>query len=66
MDAIGLLIFIVVAGVILWLVNSYIPMEANVKKILNIVAIIIILFVVLHAFGVFDYFRGVNVPKLHR
>ena len=66
MDAIGLLIFIIVAGVILWAVNTYIPMQPSIKKILNIVAVIIIILVVLSAFGVFDYLGGFRVPRLHR
>ena len=64
MDAIGLLVFIIVAGVVLWAVNKYIPMQPNIKNILNIVAVVIIILVVLNAFGVFSYLRGVKVPRI--
>ena len=35
---IGLVITLVVIGVLLWLVNTYIPMDAKIKQILNAVA----------------------------
>jgi predicted membrane protein len=66
MDALSLLIFIVIAGVIVWAVNAYAPMQPTIKNIFNIVAVIVVALVVLNAFGVFDYFRGVSVPKLHK
>jgi 1-acyl-sn-glycerol-3-phosphate acyltransferase len=46
----------------MWLVNSYIPMEARIKNILNIVVIIGVLLLVLNAFGVFRYLGNFNIP----
>jgi hypothetical protein len=43
---------IVVVGVILWLINAYVPMQATVKKILNVVVIIVLILWLLNAFGV--------------
>lgn len=40
-----------VVGVVLWLVNSYIPMEATVKKILNAVVVIVLVLWLLSVFG---------------
>ena len=40
MDLISLIIVIVIIGVILYLVNQYIPMDAKIKQILNIVIVI--------------------------
>lgn len=40
MDLISLIIVIVIIGVILYLVNQYIPMDAKIKQILNIVVVI--------------------------
>jgi hypothetical protein len=40
MDLISLVISLIVIGVLLWLVNTYIPMDGNIKKILNAVVII--------------------------
>jgi len=52
MSLIQLVIILVVVGVILWAINNYIPMQANVKKILNIVVVIVVILFVLNAFGV--------------
>lgn len=40
---INLLITLVVVGVILWLVNTYIPMDGKIKSILNIVVVIAVI-----------------------
>jgi hypothetical protein len=42
MSLISLVAVLIVVGVLLWLVNSYIPMDAKVKQILNVVVIIAI------------------------
>jgi hypothetical protein len=49
---ISLIVTIVVVGVILWLINAYVPMQATVKKILNVVVIIVLILWLLNAFGV--------------
>ena len=49
---INVLITLVVVGVLLWLVNTYIPMDAKIKQILNIVIIIAVVLWLLRAFGV--------------
>lgn len=54
MSLINLIITLVVVGVLLWLINSYIPMQATIKKILNVVVIIIVILWLLSAFGIFD------------
>lgn len=61
MSLIQLLVVIAVAGVVLWLVDSYIPMNATIKTILNIVVIIAVLIMVLNAFGVLDYMPNLRV-----
>jgi len=40
MELIQIIIILVVIGVLLWLVNTYIPMDEKVKQILNVVVII--------------------------
>ena len=49
---ISIIVTLVIVGVILWLVNSMIPMEANLKKILNVVVIICVCLWLLSAFGI--------------
>jgi hypothetical protein len=52
MSLITIVIVLVVVGVILWLINSYIPMQATIKKILNVVVVIAVILWLLSAFGV--------------
>jgi uncharacterized membrane protein (DUF441 family) len=40
MELIQLIVVVIVIGVLLWLVNTYIPMDSTVKQILNAVVII--------------------------
>jgi hypothetical protein len=47
-----LILTIVVVGVLLWLINTYVPMQATVKNILNIVVVIVLIIWILNAFGV--------------
>jgi hypothetical protein len=54
MSLIDLVIVLVVVGVALWLINTYIPMQANIKKILNVVVVIVVVLFVLNAFGILD------------
>ncbi len=51
MTLLSLILTIVVVGVLLWLINTYIPMQAAVKKILNVVVVIILIIWILNAFG---------------
>ena len=52
MPIIELLITLVIVGVILWAINTYIPMSNGIKKILNLVVIILVILYVLSAFGI--------------
>jgi hypothetical protein len=48
---VSILIGLIVVGVILWLVNSYIPMDHKIKAILNVVVVIGVIVWLLRAFG---------------
>ena len=60
MPILTILIVLVVAGVILWLVNTYIPMDRKIKSILNAVVVIIIIIWLLQAFGLLDSLKSVH------
>ena len=64
MSIIALIITLVVIGVILWLVNSYIPMDGKIKNILNVVVVICVVLWLLNVFGVFNMNLG-TVPRVH-
>lgn len=61
MPILNVLIVLVVAGVILWLVNTYIPMDSKIKNILNIVVVIIVIIWLLKVFGVLASLKGTNI-----
>lgn len=61
MPLINVLIVLVVVGVILWLVNNYIPMDRKIKNILNIVAVILVVIWLLRAFGLMDSLTSVRI-----
>lgn len=52
MEIITLLITLIVVGVLLWLVNKFIPMDAKIKMIINIVVVILVIIWLLRVFGV--------------
>jgi hypothetical protein len=64
MPIITVLIILVVVGLLLWLVNSYIPMDAKIKNILNVVVVILVVLWLLQIFGVFSANLG-TVPRIH-
>lgn len=51
MTLVGLLVTLVVVGLLLWLVNSMIPMQAQIKTILNVVVVVAVCLWLLNAFG---------------
>ncbi len=52
MDIVQILVLLVVIGVILWLVNTYIPMAAPIKTIINIVVVLLVCVWLLRIFGI--------------
>jgi hypothetical protein len=52
MPLMNLLITLVVVGVLLWLVNNYLPMDGKIKSILNVVVVIAVIIWLLRAFAI--------------
>ncbi|WP_319478827.1 Thivi_2564 family membrane protein [uncultured Draconibacterium sp.] len=61
MPILTIIIVILVVGVILWLVNNYIPMQRTIKNILNAVVVIILVIWLLKAFGVLDSLQNIKI-----
>jgi hypothetical protein len=61
MSLVTLVITLIVVGVLLWLVNSYIPMDAKIKKILNVVVVIVVVIWLLHVFGVLGSIENIRI-----
>ncbi|MGB5135775.1 MAG: Thivi_2564 family membrane protein [Prochlorococcaceae cyanobacterium] len=63
MDLVSLVITLIVVGVLLWLVNSYIPMDSKIKRILNIVVVVAVVIWLLNVLGLMDSIRGIRVGR---
>jgi len=61
MSLLTIIIVLIVTGVVLWLINSFIPMQSTVKRILNVVVVIVLIVWLLKAFGLFDSLLNIRV-----
>jgi len=61
MSLLTIVLVIVVVGILLWAVNSFIPMDGKIKNILNVVVVIALVLWLLKAFGILDSLGGVRV-----
>jgi uncharacterized membrane protein YhdT len=64
MSLISLVITLIVIGVLLWLVNAYIPMDGKIKRILNIVVVVCVVLWLLFAFGILNHSGDIRVPRV--
>jgi len=61
MPVLTILVVLIVVGVLLWLVNTYVPMDRKIKNILNIVVVIIVVIWLLQAFGLLSSLKSLRV-----
>ena len=61
MPLLSLVAVLIVVGVLLWLVNTYIPMDAKIKNILNAVVVIGVVIWLLQAFGLLGALNNIRV-----
>jgi hypothetical protein len=61
MSLLTVVIVLIVVGVLLWLINAYIPMDRKVKNILNIVVVIVLVIWLLKAFGIWGSMDTIKV-----
>jgi hypothetical protein len=61
MPLLQILEVLIVVGVLLWLVNRFIPMQGSIKSILNGVVIIAVVLWLLNAFGLFHSLSRIHV-----
>jgi hypothetical protein len=63
MPLIQVVIALIVVGVLLWLVNRYIPMASSIKSILNAVVVIAGVVWLLKVFGLWSYITNIHVGR---
>jgi hypothetical protein len=61
MPLLTIVVVLIVVGVLLWLVNNYIPMDSKIKSILNAVVVILVVLWLLQAFGLLGTLGGIRI-----
>ncbi|MEN9403678.1 MAG: hypothetical protein RL091_2381 [Verrucomicrobiota bacterium] len=64
MPLLNVVLTLIVVGVVLWLINAYIPMQSTIKKILNAVVVIVVVLWLLYAFGVINNSGDIHLPQV--
>ena len=63
MPLITVVVVLVVVGVLLYLINAYIPMAGSIKTILNAVVVIVVVLWLLSVFGLMGEISNIRVGK---
>ena len=63
MPSVQILVVLIVVGVLLCLVNSFIPMAGSIKSILNAVVVILVVLWLLNVFGLFHSLSRIHVGR---
>jgi hypothetical protein len=61
MSLLTVIFVIVLAGVLLWALNQFIPMDSKIRGILNAVVVLLLVFWLLDVFGIVDSLRRIRV-----
>ena len=63
MPLVQVILILIVVGVLLWLVNNYIPMAGPIKSILNAVVVIVVVLWLLNVFGLLHNITKLRIGK---
>ena len=66
MSILALLLILVLMGVLLWAIKTYLPVDDKIKQLITVVVVVIAVILVLQAFGVLAYLQNVMVPRAGR
>ncbi|MFO1446940.1 MAG: Thivi_2564 family membrane protein [Opitutaceae bacterium] len=64
MPLVTVVITLIVVGVILWAINSFIPMQGTIKTILNVVVVVSVVLWLLYGTGVIGGSGDIHLPKI--
>jgi hypothetical protein len=64
MTLVQIAVVLIVIGVVMWLVNTYIPMMGAIKSLLNLVVFVVVLIWLLQLFGLIGPIPGVRIPAM--
>jgi ABC-type long-subunit fatty acid transport system fused permease/ATPase subunit len=60
MSLVGIVLTLVVVGVLLWLLNNYVPMDSKIKSIVNVVVVIVVVWL-LQGFGLLGSLQNIRM-----
>jgi hypothetical protein len=63
MPLVQVVLALIVVGVLLWLVNRFIPMAGSIKSILNAVVVICVVIWLLNIFGLMHYITNFHINR---
>jgi hypothetical protein len=63
MPLLQIVMALIVVGVLLWLVDRFIPMQATIKSIVNAVVVIAVVVWLLNVFGLFNSLSRIHVGR---
>ena len=61
MPLVQVVVVLIVVGILLWLINRFIPMQGTIKSILNAVVVIAVVLWLLNVFGLMSYLSHIRV-----
>ena len=61
MPLVELVLILIVVGILLWLINTFIPMDKKIKQIINAVVVIAVVIWLLKITGLWDYISSIRV-----
>ena len=64
MSLINIVVVLVMTGLVMWLINTYVPMASAIKSLLNVIVFVVVLVWVLQGVGVMGAIPGVTMPRL--
>jgi len=64
MPLLNVVLTLIVVGVVLWLINTYIPMQGTIKSILNFVVVAAVILWLLYGFGVLNHSGDIHLPEV--
>ena len=63
MPLLKVIVTLIVVGILLWLVNRFIPMAASIRSILNAVVVIVVVLWLLNIFGLLAFLSNIHVGR---
>jgi len=64
MTLVQIAVVLIMIGVLMWLINTYIPMMGAIKSLPNLVVLVVVVIWLLQIFGIIGPIAGVRIPRM--